>query len=82
MKPEVTKTICIPEGRLNVLTALGHMLMASAQRWVDNQCRSLAFLFWLNFPIKSKNPKWPPNWKYFSSHFSVSEHFFLHYTLT
>ena len=28
----------IPEGRLNVFTALGHMLMASAQRWVDNQC--------------------------------------------
>ena len=23
---------------LNVFTALGHMLMASAQRWVDNQC--------------------------------------------
>ena len=39
MKPEVTQqTICIPEGRLNVFTALGHMLMASAQRWVDNQC--------------------------------------------
>ena len=34
MKPEVTKqAICIPEGRLNVFTALGHMLMASAQRW-------------------------------------------------
>ena len=32
------QTICIPEGRLNVFTALGHMLMASAQRWVDNQC--------------------------------------------
>ena len=39
MKPEVTQTtICIPEGRLNVFTALGHMPMASAQRWVDNQC--------------------------------------------
>ena len=39
MKPEETQTtICIPEGRLNVFTALGHMLMASAQRWVDNQC--------------------------------------------
>ena len=39
MKPEVTQTnICIPQGRLNVFTALGHMLMASAQRWVDNQC--------------------------------------------
>ena len=38
MKPEVTQTnYFIPEGRLNVLTALGHMLMASAQRWVDNQ---------------------------------------------
>ena len=32
------QTICIPEGRLNVFTVLGHMLMASAQRWVDNQC--------------------------------------------
>ena len=40
MKPEETQkqTICIPEGRLNVFTALGDMLMASAQRWVDNQC--------------------------------------------
>ena len=28
----------MPEGQLNVFTALGHMLMASAQRWVDNQC--------------------------------------------
>ena len=31
------QTICIPEGRFNVFTALGHM-MASGQRWVDNQC--------------------------------------------
>ena len=39
MKPEVTQTnYIIPEGRLNVFTALGHMLMASAQRWVDKQC--------------------------------------------
>ena len=35
---ETKQTICIPEGRLNVFTALGRMLMASAQRWVDNQC--------------------------------------------
>ena len=26
------------KGQLNVPTALGHMLMASAQRWADNQC--------------------------------------------
>ena len=26
------------KGRLNVPTALGHMLMLSAQRWADNQC--------------------------------------------
>ena len=26
------------EGRLNVPTALGHMLMSSAKRWADNQC--------------------------------------------
>ena len=41
MKPEETQTnylYRLPEGRLNVFTALGHMLMASAQRWVDNQC--------------------------------------------
>ena len=41
MNPEVTQTnylYRLPEGRLNVLTVLGHMLMASAQRWVDNQC--------------------------------------------
>ena len=39
MKPEVTKqTICTPQGRLNVFTAIGPMLLASAQRWVDNQC--------------------------------------------
>ena len=38
MKPEVTQTNYLyPEGRLNVFTALGHMLMALAQRWVDNQ---------------------------------------------
>ena len=35
---DIKQTICIPEGRLNVFTALGHMLTASAQRWVDNQC--------------------------------------------
>ena len=39
MKPEVTQTNYLyTEGRLNVFTALGHMLMASAQRLVDNQC--------------------------------------------
>ena len=32
------QTICIPEGRLNVFIALSHMVMSSAQRWVDNQC--------------------------------------------
>ena len=28
----------LAKGRLNVLTALGHMVMLSAQRWADNQC--------------------------------------------
>ena len=43
MKPLKTRknflyTLTHAEGRLNVLTALGHMLMPSAQRWADNQC--------------------------------------------
>ena len=41
MKPLKTQTNFLythPEGRLNVPTALGHMLMPSAQRWADNQC--------------------------------------------
>ena len=37
------KTNCIPERRLNVFTALGHMLMASAQRWLYNQCCRCVF---------------------------------------
>ena len=31
-------TETLAKGRLNVLTALGHMLMPLAQRWADNQC--------------------------------------------
>ena len=31
-------TQTLAKGRLNVPTALGHMLMSSAQRWADNQC--------------------------------------------
>ena len=33
-----TEVVYPTEGRLNVFTALGHMLMVSAQRWLDNQC--------------------------------------------
>ena len=33
MKPEETQT-----NYLYVFTALGHMLLASAQRWVDYEC--------------------------------------------
>ena len=43
MKPLKTQTNFLytythAEGRLNVPTALGHMLMLSAQRWADNKC--------------------------------------------
>ena len=43
MKPLKTQTNFLytythAEGRLNVPTALGNMLMPSAQRWADNQC--------------------------------------------
>ena len=34
----LNKPFCIRKGRLNVPTALGHMLMLSAQRWADKQC--------------------------------------------
>ena len=42
-KPKQTMCIhkhCSAKGRLNVPTALGHMLMPPAQRWADNQCVS------------------------------------------
>ena len=43
MKPLKTQTNflytwTLAKGRLNVPTALGHMVMPSAQRWADNQC--------------------------------------------
>ena len=43
MKPLKTQTNFVytqtlAKVRLNVPTALGHMLMSSAQRWADNQC--------------------------------------------
>ena len=43
MKPLKTRTNFLytqthAEGRLTVPTAMGHMLMPSAQRWADNQC--------------------------------------------
>ena len=43
MKPlktetNVSYTWTLAKGRLNVPTALGHMLLSSAQRWADNQC--------------------------------------------
>ena len=34
----------MPEGRLNVFTALGHMLMASAQPWVGVCSRVLTMI--------------------------------------
>ena len=43
MKPLKTQTNFLytqthAEGRLNVPTALGHMMMPSVQRWADNKC--------------------------------------------
>ena len=34
----LNKLFCIGKRRLNAPTALGHMLMPSAQRWADKQC--------------------------------------------